>query len=73
MAAVVAGLVVYPETMLRNMTIYGGVIFSQQVMLALVGAGLSREEAYALVQHHAHKAWNQPGVTSRPAWPLIHR
>ena len=37
MTDVVAGLVVYPETMLRNMTIYGGVIFSQQVMLALVG------------------------------------
>ncbi len=61
MTDVVAGLVAYPETMLRNMTIYGGVIFSQQVMLALVDAGLSREEAYALVQHHAHKAWNQPG------------
>ena len=61
MTDVVAGLVAYPETMLRNMTIYGGVIFSQQVMLALVAAGLSREEAYALVQHHAHKAWNQPG------------
>ena len=61
MAAVVAGLVVYPETMLRNMTVYGGVIFSQQVMLALVAAGLSREEAYALVQDHAHTAWNQPG------------
>ena len=61
MTAVVAGLVVYPENMLRNMTLYGGVIFSQQVMLALVTAGLSREEAYALVQHHAHTAWNQPG------------
>ena len=61
MAAVVAGLVVYPETMLHNMTVYGGVIFSQQVMLALVAAGLSREEAYALVQDHAHNAWNQPG------------
>ncbi|KKZ15142.1 MAG: adenylosuccinate lyase [Candidatus Synechococcus spongiarum 142] len=61
MTAVVAGLVVYPETMVRNMTIYGGVIFSQQVLLALVTAGLSREDAYALVQYHAHKAWNRPG------------
>ena len=60
MTAVVDGLVVYPETMLRNMNIYGGVIFSQQVLLALVAAGLSREDAYALAQHHAHKAWNQP-------------
>jgi len=61
MTAVVSGLVVYPETMVRNMTIYGGVIFSQQVLLALVAAGLSREHAYALVQHHAHQAWNQEG------------
>ena len=74
MAAVVAGLVVYPETMLRNMTVYGGVIFSQQVMLALVAAGLSREEAYALVQDHAHNAWNQPGgdfQTSLAADPRV--
>ena len=74
MTAVVAGLVVYPETMLRNMTVYGGVIFSQQVLLALVAAGLSREEAYALVQHHAHQAWNQPGgdfQTSLAADPRV--
>ena len=74
MTDVVAGLVAYPETMLRNMTIYGGVIFSQQVMLALVAAGLSREEAYTLVQYHAHKAWNQPGgdfQTSLAADPRV--
>ena len=74
MTAVVAGLVVYPETMLRNMTIYGGVIFSQQVLLALVASGLSREEAYALVQHHAHQAWNHPGgdfQTSLAADPRV--
>ncbi len=58
--------------MLRNMTVYGGVIFSQQVMLALVAAGLSREEAYALVQHHAHTPGTSPVVTSKPAWPPIH-
>jgi adenylosuccinate lyase len=54
----VAGLVVYPENMLRNMNRYGGVIFSQAVMLKMVEKGMSREEAYRLVQSNAMKAWN---------------
>ncbi len=49
---------VYPENMLRNMNLYGGVIFSQRVLLALVDKGMSREEAYAIVQANAHQAWN---------------
>ncbi|HEY9847673.1 MAG TPA: lyase family protein, partial [Candidatus Caenarcaniphilales bacterium] len=49
---------VYPQNMLRNMNQYGGVIFSQRVMLALVEKGMGREDAYALVQAHAHQAWN---------------
>ena len=61
MSEVVRGLGVYPENMARNMNIYGGVVFSQRVLLALVAAGLSREEAYALVQRHAHNAWNREG------------
>jgi adenylosuccinate lyase len=52
---------VYPKNMARNMNIYGGVIFSQRVLLALIEKGLSREAAYALVQHHAHQAWNVEG------------
>ena len=59
--AVVAGLGVYPENMARNMNVYGGVVFSQRVLLALVGTGLAREEAYRIVQRHAHTAWNKPG------------
>ncbi|MGQ4647490.1 adenylosuccinate lyase [Lyngbya aestuarii] len=53
-------LLVYPENMKRNMNIYGGVVFSQRVLLALVEKGMGREEAYSVVQSCAHQAWNQP-------------
>lgn len=53
-------LLVYPENMLRNMNLYGGVVFSQRVLLTLVEKGVSREEAYAIVQSCAHTAWNKP-------------
>lgn len=62
---IVAGLVVYPENMLRNMDKYGGVIFSQAVMLKMVEKGISREEAYRLVQSNAMKAWNNNGGNFR--------
>jgi adenylosuccinate lyase len=55
----VKNLLVYPENMTRNMNLYGGVVFSQRVMLTLVEKGLSREDAYAIVQSCAHTAWNQ--------------
>ncbi|HIK18647.1 MAG TPA: adenylosuccinate lyase [Leptolyngbyaceae cyanobacterium M33_DOE_097] len=51
-------LLVYPENMERNMNVYGGVVFSQRVLLALIDKGLTREAAYALVQSNAHAAWN---------------
>ncbi len=47
--------------MLRNMNVYGGVVFSQRVLLALVDAGMSREDAYRVVQRNAHTAWNNDG------------
>lgn len=53
-------LLVYPENMQRNMNVYGGVVFSQRVLLTLVEKGMSREEAYATVQSNAHAAWNKP-------------
>jgi adenylosuccinate lyase len=56
---VIKHLQVYPENMRRNMNLYGGVIFSQRVLLALVEKGMSREEAYAIVQVNAHEAWNR--------------
>ena len=57
----VQNLLVYPENMARNMNVYGGVVFSQRVLLTLVEKGMSREEAYAIVQSCAHQAWNIPG------------
>jgi adenylosuccinate lyase len=50
-------LVVYPENMQRNLERLGGLIHSQSVLLALIGAGASREDAYGLVQRNAAKAW----------------
>jgi adenylosuccinate lyase len=61
MTEVVKGLGVYPENMARNLHMYGGVVFSQRVLLALVESGMGREEAYRVVQRHAHSAWNRPG------------
>lgn len=59
MTDLVKHLLVYPQNMERNMNCYGGVVFSQRVLLALVEKGMNREEAYATVQSCAHQAWNQ--------------
>lgn len=58
--ALVKNLLVYPENMARNLNCYGGVVFSQKVLLALIDKGMKREEAYAIVQESAHTAWNKP-------------
>ncbi|ANV85697.1 adenylosuccinate lyase [Picosynechococcus sp. PCC 7003] len=63
--SLVKNLLVYPENMKRNMNVYGGVIFSQRVLLALVEKGLTREDAYRLVQGCAHTAWNTEGGNFR--------
>jgi len=55
----VKNLLVYPENMAQNMNCYGGVVFSQKVLLALIEKGMNREEAYKIVQESAHTAWNQ--------------
>ena len=65
MTQVVQGLGIYPENMRRNMNIYGGVVFSQRVLLALVENGMSREDAYSVVQRNAHSAWNTEGGNFR--------
>jgi adenylosuccinate lyase len=56
----VKNLLVYPENMERNLNCYGGVVFSQKVLLALIEKGMKREEAYKIVQESAHAAWNKP-------------
>ncbi|MGI0490645.1 adenylosuccinate lyase [Alkalinema pantanalense CENA528] len=58
-------LLVYPDNMTRNMNLYGGVVFSQRVLLALVGKGIKREDAYAIVQGCAHTEWNVEGGNFR--------
>lgn len=60
MTELVKNLLVYPENMARNLNCYGGVVFSQKVLLALVEKGMKREEAYKIVQESAHAAWNKP-------------
>jgi len=54
---IVQGMRVYPEQMLRNLNATHGVIFSQQMLLALSKAGTTRETAYAMVQRNAMRAW----------------
>ena len=56
---VVAGLRVYPERMLRNLDASFGLVFSQPVLLALVEAGASRDDAYRIVQRNAMRAWQE--------------
>ena len=58
---VMRDLLVHEENMARNMNKYGGIVFSQRVLLTLVDKGVSREEAYRLVQRNAHAAWNTEG------------
>jgi adenylosuccinate lyase len=53
-ADIIEGLVVYPERMLANLNMSGGLIFSQRILLALVDGGMDRQDAYKLVQRHAH-------------------
>ncbi len=55
-------LVVYPDTMKRNLELTGGLIYSQRLMLALVDAGMTREEAYAVTQSLAREAWEGDGA-----------
>lgn len=52
-------LVVYPEAMQKNMDRFCGLVHSQRVLLALTQAGVSREDAYRLVQRNAMKVWEQ--------------
>jgi len=57
----ISGLRVHTERMRKNIDLTRGLIFSGQLLLDLAAAGLSREEAYRLVQAHAMKAWESDG------------
>ncbi|MBV8208040.1 MAG: adenylosuccinate lyase [Acidobacteria bacterium] len=58
-AELVEKLMVYPERMLRNLNSTGGLVFSGQLLLDLVEHGVSREEAYRIVQRNAMRAWKE--------------
>ena len=57
-------LLVYPERMQKNLDRMGGLVHSQRVLLALTQAGVSREDAYRLVQRNAMKVWESDGQLS---------
>ncbi|CCG09829.1 adenylosuccinate lyase [Pararhodospirillum photometricum] len=59
---VIANLVVHPKAIERNIALTGGLMFSQRVLLALTQAGVSREDAYRLVQRNAMAVWDQGGT-----------
>ncbi len=72
----IANLLVYPARMLKNLESTGGLIFSGQLLLDLAESGMSREDAYRLIQTHAMRAWKEdlifrdeiakvPEITSR--------
>ena len=61
LAGVIENLVVYPENMQKNLDRLGGLIHSQRVLLALTQAGVSREDAYRLVQRNAMPVWRGEG------------
>ena len=61
LTGVIDKLLVYPERMQANMDRMGGLIHSQQVLLALTQAGLSREDSYSLVQRNAMQVWGSDG------------
>ncbi|MGB3711784.1 MAG: adenylosuccinate lyase [Erythrobacter sp.] len=64
LTGVVEKLLVYPERMQANLDAMGGLVHSQRVLLALTQAGVSREDAYRLVQRNAMKVWESNGTLS---------
>ncbi len=64
---VLSGLVVYPDRMKKNMDLSKGLYVSSKVLVALVEKGLSRDEAYDIVQRNAMKAWDTEGLMFKDA------
>lgn len=59
LTGLIGNLLVYPERMKENLNQMKGLVFSQQILLALAEAGVSREDAYQLVQYQAMKVWEE--------------
>jgi adenylosuccinate lyase len=61
LASIIENLIVYPENMRANLEKMGGLVYSEAVLLLLTKKGLSREEAYAVVQRNAMRVWEKAG------------
>jgi adenylosuccinate lyase len=61
LASIIEKLLVYPDTMQKNLDQLGGLVHSQQVLLALTQHGVSREDSYLLVQRNAMRVWHEGG------------
>ncbi|MDR2635844.1 MAG: adenylosuccinate lyase [Campylobacteraceae bacterium] len=57
LSSLIENLLVYPKNMLKNLNLTGGLVFSQRILLELPVQGVSREEAYKIVQRNAMKVW----------------
>ena len=68
LASVVENLLVYPDAMQANLDRLGGLVYSQRVLLALIQAGISREDAYRLVQKNAMQVWKEGGSFESRLW-----
>ncbi len=66
LSGVLEKLLVYPENMMKNLNLTGGLVFSQRVLLELPAIGVSREDAYKVVQRNAMKVWKDLQV-GKPA------
>ncbi|MBL7685961.1 MAG: adenylosuccinate lyase [Deltaproteobacteria bacterium] len=61
-------LIVYPENMMKNLNQLKGLIFAQQILLELVNKGLTREDAYAIVQRNAMRTWQSHNQFQEELW-----
>ncbi len=59
MTGIIKGLTVYPDNMKKNLELLNGLPFSQRVLIALVKKGLTREDAYRIVQRNAMRVWEE--------------
>lgn len=57
LSGLIENLVVYPQNMLKNLNLTGGLVFSQRILLELPTRGVSREDAYKIVQRNAMRVW----------------
>ena len=71
LTSVIENLLIYPKVMLSNLEKLGGLVHSQQVLLALTQKGASREEAYEIVQINAMKVWKTPESERKNVFKIL--